>query len=235
MNIRKLTGHPCVILKYLGIMIALGCAWYWREPIHELITFVGDREAIVAYLQPYQGWGALVLALILGLQVFLAVIPGHAFMVAGGYIYGFLAGTVITQASTVVASQLAYLLARKVGRPFVNRMAPARVVDKWNHLAEKQGPLFFFFSFILPIFPNDLMCFIAGLSTIRPRKFFIANFFGRLPCAVFITLIGSHGVEMPAYFWIAMGILLVGLCACWKQISTYLDQRCLTRPQTACC
>lgn len=235
MNIPKLKLHKSRILNILCVAAALICIWHWRTPLGELAAMIGDREAIVAYLQPYQGWGPCVLALILGSQVFLAVIPGHAFIVAGGYVYGFIVGTLITQVSTVLASQLAYLLARKAGRPFVNRMAPAQVIDKWNELAEKQGALFFFFSFILPIFPNDLMCFIAGLSSIEPKKFFVANFFGRLPCAVFITLIGSHGVEMPIYFWVVIVIAMIGLCVSWKHISKQLEQRFVSRSQPIPC
>ncbi|MCJ7702252.1 MAG: VTT domain-containing protein [Anaerolineales bacterium] len=235
MNIPKLITYKSRILNILCVAAALICIWHWRTPLGEWVAMIGDREAIVAYLQPYQGWGPFVLALILGSQVFFAFIPGHAFIVAGGYVYGFVVGTLITQVSTVLASQLAYLLARKAGRPFVSRMAPAHVIDKWNELAEKQGPLFFFFSFILPIFPNDLMCFIAGLSSIEPKKFFAANFFGRLPCAVFITLIGSHGVEMPLYFWVVILIAMIGLCISWKHISKQLEQRFLSSAQPVPC
>ena len=190
-------------------------------------------ETTIRYALPEVAWGPLVLSLILSAQVFLAVIPGHAFMVAGGYIYGFAAGVLITQVSTVIASQLAYLLARKAGRPFVERMAPPHVIDKWNTLAEKQGGLFFFFALILPIFPNDLMCFIAGLSSVSPKKFFIANFCGRLPCAVFITLIGSHGFEMPIEFWILMGVIIVGMCMAWKPISNGLEKKFDSAPLPA--
>jgi len=235
MKIKKLHPRKSQILNLTITAAGLVCLWYWRAEFSELLSMIGDREAIVAYLELYQGWGPVILALILGSQVFLAIIPGHAFMVAGGYVYGFLIGVLITQVSTVVASQLAYLLARKAGRSFVNRMAPTHVIDKWNQLAEKQGGLFFFFSFILPIFPNDLMCFIAGLSSISPKKFFIANFWGRLPCAVFVTLIGSHGLEMPLYFWAAVVLVVVGLCASWKRISVQLEQRFVKAPQPTVC
>jgi len=82
---------------------------------------IGDRDPIVAYLEQHQGWGSVFLALILGNQVFLAIIPGHAFIVAGGCVYDFLSGALITQVSAVVASRLAYLLVRRAGRPFSNR------------------------------------------------------------------------------------------------------------------
>ena len=235
MKIKKCFTQKSRIVKGLVLAAVLVCLWHWRVELGELATMIGDREAIVAYLEQYQGWGPAVLSVILGAQVFLAVIPGHAFMVAGGYVYGFWVGALITQVSTVIASQLAFYLARNAGRPFVNRLAPEQVIDKWNHLAEKQGALFFFFSFILPIFPNDLMCFIAGLSSISPKKFFIANFWGRLPCAVFITLIGSHGLEMPIYFWVVAAFVMVGLCLSWKWISAKLEQQIFTNPLTASC
>jgi uncharacterized membrane protein YdjX (TVP38/TMEM64 family) len=231
MNVEKLLAEKSRIMKSVCVIACLVCAWHWRAPLTELLTIISDRDAIVAYLEQYHVWGPVVLFLILGAQVFLAFIPGHAFMVAGGYIYGFGIGVLITQASTVLASQLAYMLARKVGPPFVERMAPANVIDRWNQLAEKQGALFFFFSFILPIFPNDLMCFIAGLSSIKLRDFFVANFFGRLPCAIFITLIGSHGFEMPIQFWLFVSLVLVGLCVSWKYISKQLEGRFTATPR----
>lgn len=235
MKIKEFFTQKSRLLNLFVIALGLVCLWHWRTELGEFAAMISDRDAIVAYLEQYQVWGPVILSLILGAQVFLAFIPGHAFIVAGGYVYGFVVGVLITQVSTVIASQLAYLLARKAGRPFVNRMAPAAVIDKWNTLAEKQGGLFFFFSFILPIFPNDLMCFIAGLSSISPKRFFLANFLGRLPCAIFITLIGSHGFEMPLYFWAVVAVVVVGLCISWKPISVKLENRFTKMPQPALC
>lgn len=223
------------VAKMLYVLVGLITIWYWRAPLLEVLALIGDREVIVVYVQQYGAWGPILLSVMLMAQVFLAVIPGHAIIVAGGYIYGLIIGSIITQISTVFASQLAFLLARRIGYPLVNRFAPAQVIDRWNELAEKQGGVFFFFAFILPIFPNDLMSFIAGLSSISPKRFFIANFFGRLPCAIFITLIGSHGIEMPLQYWAVIVIIVLGLCISWKQISSYLEQRFPNNPQPANC
>ncbi len=200
-----------------------------------MISIIGDRDAIINYLQPYGILGPLVLFIILMLQVFLAVIPGHAFIVAGGYIYGLFVGTLITQLSTVLASQLAFLLVRRFGRPMVDRFSSAKIVDHWNQLAEKQGGLFFFFAFILPIFPNDLMAFIAGLSSITTKKFFAANFFGRLPVAILITLIGSHGFEIPLYFWLVIALAILGLCIFWKYCSTRIERHLFNKGASLNC
>lgn len=235
MNITKFKTEKSSWLKGILALLGLTAVMVWRARIVEIFCLIGDREAIVAFLEPYGMLGPVLLGIILTLQVFLAFIPGHAFIVAGGYIYGLLVGALITQVSTVFASQLAFLLTRRYGRPMVDRMAPANLIDHWNKLAEKQGGLFFFFAFILPIFPNDLMSFIAGLSTISSRKFFVANFLGRLPCAIFITLIGSHGFELPLYFWVVIIILILGLCLLWKTISAQVERRVFNKFSSTSC
>jgi len=235
MRITNLLADKKRWMKAVLGLIGLTAILYWRVQIVEMISMIGDRDAIAEFLQQYGVLGPVVLFIILALQVFLAVIPGHAFIVAGGYIYGLVMGVLITQISTVIASQLAFLLARRYGRPVVGRLAPANIIDHWNKLAQTQGGLFFFFSFILPIFPNDLMCFIAGMSVISPRKFFLANFFGRLPCAVFVTLIGSHGFELPLYFWVLIALLMIVLCILWKNISTHIEKRFFNKMPVSRC
>jgi len=228
MNISKIYIRKSWLLKGGLSIIALLVIGYWRSDLVEFFALIGNREVIIEYLNQYGPLGPVVLFVVLSLQVFFAILPGHAFIVAGGYVFGLVVGAAITQISTVMASQLAFLLTRRWGRPLVDRMAPEHVVDHWNRLAEKQGGLFFFFSFVLPIFPNDLMSFVAGLSSISPRKFFVANFCGRLPCAIFVTLIGSHGFELPLWFWIVILLLLLGVSILWKQFSTRFEHQFLT-------
>jgi len=236
-NKMKLPGSKVNKFRWIKLgfaLISFAIIFYWRVQILEFITIIGDREAIVNFLQPYGFLGPLVLFIILMLQVFIAVIPGHAFIVAGGYIYGLFWGVLITQLSTVIASQLAFLLVRRYGRPMVDRFASINV-DRWNQLAEKQGGWFFFFAFILPIFPNDLMAFVAGLSAISSKKFFAANFFGRLPVAIVITLIGSHGFQLPIYFWLVIALTILGLCVFWKYFSTQIEKRFLSTMSSSKC
>ena len=61
--------------------------------------------------------------------------------------------------------------------------------------------LFFTISFLLPIFPSDAMNFVAGLSGIDARRFLVANFLGRFPSAVMLTLIGAYGLDLSTVSW----------------------------------
>ena len=203
------------ILSSLLIATGLLALWVLREPFSGFLAWVNDRQAITASIQQYGIWGQAGLFVLLVLQVFVAVIPGHALILAGSYAYGFTTGLLITLVSTVLGSQVAFTISRRYGRQAVYRLVNPQVICRWDKLAAGQGALFFFFAFVLPIFPSDLMCYVAGLGNISPRRFFAANFMGRLVCAGFITLLGSNGLHMPPIFWAAAILCAGGLCLGW--------------------
>jgi uncharacterized membrane protein YdjX (TVP38/TMEM64 family) len=198
------------LLQVALIGLAFLVLWVFRTPLISLMGVLQDQQAISAYVQRLGPLGPLVLFCLLVAQVFLAVIPGHALMMAGGYVYGPVVAISVTAASTILGSQIAFVVARRYGRQLVYRLAKADVIQRWDKLAEKQSPLFFFFTFVLPIFPSDLMCYVAGLGKVSPFGFLIANIAGRLLCAVTLTLIGVFGFRPPWQFWaIALGGMAV--------------------------
>ena len=217
-------------LKYISfILFGIGL-WVFRSEITEVVAVLGNREALVSQVEEYGQLGAVVLFIVLILQVIVAALPGHALIVASGYFYGFWIGFLITHSSTVLASQFCYFLARKFGRPLVERLAPAETVDKWTGRAERQGVAFFFFSFNIPIFPSDVMNYVAGLSGLSPRKFFIANFFGRIPCAIIFTLIGSHGFGISPQLILIGLVLTIPALLIWKTVGSKLEQKVSGEP-----
>ncbi len=209
-------------------VFAIIILWEIREQFQQLIIILGDREILAAYLQSYGTLGIFLIYVFLVLQVILATIPGQAIIVTGGYLYGFWIGLVVSYTSTVITSQFCYELARRYGRPIVQKLAPADIVDKWAVRAERQGIPFFIFAFTTPIFPADVMNFVAGLSGLSARKFMIANVIGRLPSAVAFTLIGSHGLGLPLN-WMILALITITLVALvfWRWIGPKLEEKYL--------
>lgn len=217
--------------KLIISAILVATLWVYRYPLAELLQIIQDQDAVSAYLQGYGSLGPIILFILLISQVFVAIIPGHALMVTAGYAYGIL-GLFVTLSSTILGSQIAFLIARKYGRSLIYRLASREVIERWDKVAKNQGTLFYFFSFVLPIFPSDLMCYVAGLCTISPKRFFIANFMGRTCCAVFITLIGIYGTHPPVQFWIISVVALAVLFFGWGiyKHSSNLFQNKVTEP-----
>lgn len=192
-----------IIIGIITVILVLGL-WLAREQVADMFSLISDQEALSTYVQSFGAWGPLVLALGQLLQVLVAFIPGHVFLIAGGYVYGLPAGFLLNLFCIVAASQFAFMLARWAGRPLVRRMVSANVLERWYEIGEKRGFVFFTIAFLLPAFPTDAMNFVAGLSGISSRRFLAANILGRLPSAVMLTLIGSHGLEFPTWIWVVI-------------------------------
>ena len=198
--------------KHVYIVVALAVTavllWFLRSYVEETFVILSDQETVSAYIQNFGILGPLVLGFFHFLQVIIAFIPGHVFVIAGGYIYGLPIGFLLNITFVVAASQLAFYIAKRFGRPLVGRFVDADTLDKWQSIADKRGILFFTIAFILPVFPSDAMNFIAGLSGMDGRKFLVANIIGRTPSVLLLTLVGSHGLEFSNRTWFIIAVVV---------------------------
>ena len=211
------------LLWKIGLALAvLGLLWLVRDPALQFVALIKDRDALARQVHAYGAWGPALLVGLIGLQVTLAVLPGHILMLAGGYLYGAVGGFFITWIATVSASQLNYYLARSAGRQVVYRLASARMVERWETLARGKGFTFFLLMFALPIFPSDLMSYVAGFTEISPRRYLAANLLGHLPCAITASLVGAFGLSLPPQAWVAIGAAVAAAALLWKRFGTRL-------------
>jgi uncharacterized membrane protein YdjX (TVP38/TMEM64 family) len=186
------------------------------QPISNFWSWLTNREALIAYVQGLGIWGPALLLILLVVQVFLAIIPGQALMVTSSYLYGFWGGLFITWTSLVGGGYAAFALARRYGRPFAERWVAPETLSRWDKSARGQGVFFFAMSLVLPIFPNDAMCYVAGLGQISPRRFLVANMLGRGMACLLASLVGSYGNQIPLWGWVCgIGLILIGCVGWW--------------------
>jgi len=199
----------------IGIALII-VGWQIRIPLWNLILFTADQENFGAFIRGYGAVGPIVLASLQFLQILLAVLPGHALTLAGGYIYGLVLGFLFNLFVIVAASQLAFGIARYFGRHVVVRLAPAAMLNRWDGAARRYGFAFFFTSFLFPIFPADTMNYLAGLTSLSGKKFLVASVLGRAPATFLMTWMGAQGVSLVTSSglpWWAWAYLIVGAFA----------------------
>ena len=198
--------------------------WVSRGPLAAAWSWFSDREAVTGTIDQMGLWGPLVLVILFILQVFLAFIPGQALMVACGYLYGFRDGFLLSWISLVAGGEAAFLLARRYGRPFAERWISSGVLARWDKLAKGQGVTFYAISLVMPLVPNDAMCYVAGLSRISHPRFTLANLLGRgMACAI-TSWVGAYGLQAPSYVWIIIAILAFLAMIAW-QFARHLQSR----------
>ena len=145
-------------------------------------------------------------------QVVVAPIPGQLLGGVGGYLFGPLRGTVYSMVGVLLGSAVVFVAARSYGRPYVERVVDADALDRWDGLVERTGLAGLFACFLLPTFPDDLLCFVAGLTDIRLRTFLALVLVGRTPSFLAVAYAGgelSNGDLVPA----AAALATVGVSA----------------------
>lgn len=198
------------------VLTTLFLVWGFRAPLASALAWFSDQGAVSQAIQRYGFWGPVILLVLFVLQTFLAFIPGQALMVASGYVYGFTKGFLITWVSLVVGGQMAFWLARRHGRRFAEKWIPPAVLDRWDKSAARQGIGFFTVSLVLPLFPNDAMCYVAGLGRISGQRFLVANMLGRAAASLFTVLVGAYGSQIPVLVWAGAGVLIVLVLIGWQ-------------------
>ena len=205
--------------KSIGIfslIATLSALYYFHDGILQTLSWFSSRDAIATSMQHSGLWGPIVLFILFVLQVFLAFIPGQALMVASGYLYGFWGGFLLSWLSLVVGGEIAYVLARSYGRPFAEKWISPTVLERWNKAAAGQGIAFFAISLVMPLVPNDAMCYVAGLGTISRIRFSVANLLGRGMACVITSAAGAFGGNLSWQGWAILIGLFVIIGIVWQ-------------------
>jgi len=204
------------LLQILIIIAALIGMWAFRNELLAMWGWFSSMDAVTTSMNRAGIWGPITLFILFVLQVFLAFIPGQALMVACGYLYGFWGGFLLSWLSLVVGGELAFVLARKYGRAFAERWIAPEVLSRWDKSAQGQGIGFFAIMLVMPLVPNDAMCYVAGLGTIARRRFVIANLLGRGMACVLTSAAGALGGNMPWQGWAVLIALFVIIGVIWQ-------------------
>ena len=153
------------------------------------------------------GWGALapvVYMLILALRPFL-FFPSTLLFIAAGLAFGPLLGTLYAAIGGTAAALVTFMLARSLGREFVQARLPARL----QRLQEQEwGTGLIFFLNLVPIVPITAVNYGAGLSRVTLRQYTLAVIGGLTPRAFAYSFFGDSLLDIGSMqFLVAIGVL----------------------------
>ena len=195
------------------LVILIGWAVYhWREPLWTLARDQGQvQERVREWVAGFGPWAPLVSIALNAAQVLLAPIPGQFIGVMNGYLYGIWLGTLYSMVGLLIGTALAMGLARRFGRPLVERLVHPEQLARWDRITRRRGPPFFFLIYLFPSLPDDIICFLIGLSSLAIPRMLVLAMIGRLPGVIASCWLGANTPEMPPWAWIPLGGGAVGL------------------------
>lgn len=207
-----------IILVSLIVATAIGyIAWdiIAKGPLTQLLS---NRDELVRVINKVGPLAPLVYILLQIVQVVVAPIPGQIVGGVGGFLFGHW-GILWTSIGSIIGFWLVFLIARRFGRPLIERVFSKSAVAKFDFIINANGAAFIIFAvFLLPGFPDDLICYLAGLTKLPMRKLLLISILGRFPTIVLTNYIGmgiSGNIGLVVVLSL-VAVVIVGLAA-WKR------------------
>ena len=126
----------------------------------------------------------------------------------------------------MLGALLAFALGRLIGRPYLVWVAGSKEeADKWIAKLKGRENVFLFFAFLLPLFPDDLLCSIAGMLPIKLSTFTIMQLITRTT-SIGATLIFMSGEIIPYEGWglVVIAVLIFIALAAFFLSMKYAEQ-----------
>lgn len=179
-------------------------------------------EAVKELIEGFQGAGVFVFIALVFLQVVVFFIPGEFLQAAGGYIYGVFLGSIISTVGILLGSVVVFLVARKLGVPFLSTIISQKKLEQFRGLLNRGEEsskehsrrirLLVFFIYFIPGFPKDAIAYIAGITDMKFKDFIIASMMGRMPAIVISASFGAGIYNGNKHLLVFIALSLIILC-----------------------
>jgi uncharacterized membrane protein YdjX (TVP38/TMEM64 family) len=142
-----------------------------------LINSVDDLRNFISGFGIYAD---LIFVLIQFLQVAILPIPGVLTVGAGVLLFGPLKATILSSIGIILGSIVAFFIGRIFGHKVVSWLVGKDNLNNTINKVKGKDKVLLFTMFLLPFFPDDILCFVAGLTSINFRFFFYTTLITRL-------------------------------------------------------
>lgn len=189
------------------VLVLVAGAAIYRSGVMEHFGSVEELREWIAGFGAAAGVVYFVLQL---MTVIIAPIPSNISTAAGALALGFWPGFLLGASAVVVGSLIVFTLAKRLGEPFVQRFVDQKTLKKYMPVIEKKRDAFMFLALLLPFFPDDLLCILAGLSGMGTLRFFVIALVTRPWGLVVASAVGSGAITMPLWGW---ALIVLGAAA----------------------
>ncbi len=138
-----------------------------------------DPDLYREYLERAGIWMPLLYIVLQYLQVVVLPIPGFVSTVAGVALFGPTKAMLCSLVGILLGSLTAFVIGRKIGYKAVAWIVGQDDLDKWLKKVKGKDNFILTVMFVLPLFPDDILCFIAGLSSMSWQYFVVMTVIAR--------------------------------------------------------
>lgn len=190
-------------------------------------SVIQDENSLQEYLASKGAWMPVVYTVLQYLQVVILPIPSVVSTVAGVALFGPFQTMIYSLIGVLLGSFTGFLIGRKLGNKAVAWMIGKDTMNKWQKKIKGKDYLLLTLMFILPVFPDDVLCFVAGLSTMTWSYFSVMIVVSRI-LQISVTCYSIDLIPFTTWWglliWIIFfALLMLGFVIVYKNIDRIQD------------
>jgi len=178
---RTFTIVSSAVVLVAGIGLAI---WGWKAGI---FTSLDKLRTVIAGFGIY---GPIIFVMVQIAQIMVPFIPGGVTCLAGVVLFGPWTGFWLNYLSIIAGSLLAFQLGRVFGKPLLNKMFEPQQIEKYEKWAAEKNRFakLFAIAIILPGFPDDMLCWLAGTTDMSMAQYALIIVIGKPLVLAFYSL-----------------------------------------------
>ena len=203
-----------VIVVLYTLLLSGYLYFYHKQMLSIFYSVASFRQFILST----GNMGIITYILIQACQVVILPVPAAVIAIAGGLIYGPFIGGLYCSAGVLIGSNISYAIGRFFGFRVVSWISGESNVVKYSNILNNKGKLFLPMAFLLPMFPDDILCLIAGLTRLDYKFFFVSTTITRPISVICMCYFGGgfiipfKGWGIPVWIVLALIISVVVVC-----------------------
>lgn len=208
-----------ILLVLTLITVVLGLIYFVleRTGLWEKLNSVDKLQAVILELG---FWGRFIFVLLQFMQVTFVPLPSPVLIIAGSLIYGPFQAGLLSIAGIVLGSALAFFLGRVFGKKLVVFMVGEKTEVKWRKFLSN-CKYTFVLMMLLPFFPDDVLCMVAGVTDMSWTFFMMTQLLTR-PISIFLVSFFSSGQIIPYHGW---GLIVWAIIIIASVVLLYLSSK----------
>lgn len=209
-----------IVKLFFCLLIIVGVAFvfYWIFKATGIWEKINSIEKIKAIVERGGVFSAIIFVLLQILQTTILQVPAILVTIAGTLVFGRVTAFVLSFVAVMLGSIIMFWIGRKAGRKFLNFLVGEHKAGQWIEKISK-GKYVFFLMMVFPLFPDDILCAVAGVTNMSFSFFFWTNVIARaigIGCTVFF----ATGAIIPFSGW---GLVVWGVIAVVVGVLFYIS------------
>ena len=221
MKEKKRRARRIALAVLIVLALAAGAVAAYKNGWFERIGSVEELRALIDEAGAFAGGVFFLLQM---LTVIVAPIPSNVTMMAGALALGFWPSLLLGIAAIWAGSLIMFLLSRRLGQRAVQGFIDRTVMEKYLPVIEEKQDVFLFLTLLFPFFPDDMLCILAGLTSMPTGRFAGIMLLARPWGLIFAALLGSGGLSLPPWGWAVLVAVLAVIFVLAMKYSRQIEE-----------